>query len=254
MKLLLTSSGITNKSIHDALVDLLGKPIAESNALFIPTAIYPFPGGVHYAYQAIQGRPGSPFTNLGWKSLGVLELTALPSIDKKVWIPSLEEADALLVWGGDVLYLSYWMRESGLADLLPSLTRKLVYVGVSAGSMAVSSTFGETCRNPPAGSHTALTSENMVFATPKGDINRILITARGAGLVDFALIPHLNGEEFLDASEANAEIWAAKLPVPVYAIDDQTAIKVVDDTVEVISEGHWKLFNPVTYAGRNQDR
>jgi dipeptidase E len=244
MKLLLTSSGISNRSILDTLVDLLGKPIAESNALFIPTAIYPFPHGARMAYQAIGGNAKSPLTQLGWKSMGVLELTALPSIEKKVWVPSVEEADALLVWGGDVLYLSYWMRQSGLTALFPSLRRDLVYVGVSAGSMAVSSTFGEACTNPPGGSHNALTSEKVVYATPRGEISRILMTGQGAGLVDFALIPHLDNEDHPDASEANAERWAGKLPVPVYAIDDQTAVKVVDDKIEVVSEGHWKLFTP----------
>jgi dipeptidase E len=244
MRLLLTSSGISNPSIHDALVDLLGKPIAESSALFIPTAIYPFPGGAGMAWQAICGKAKSPLCGLGWKSLGVLELTALPSIDKKVWVASVEEADALLVWGGDVLYLSYWMRQSGLADLLPSLRRESVYVGVSAGSMAVSSTVGETYRNPPSGTGNPLTSEDIVFDTPQGEISRIFVTAQGSGLVDFALIPHLDHENHPDASAANAEKWAKRLPVPTYAIDDQTAIKLVDGTVEVISEGHWKLFTP----------
>lgn len=244
MKLLLTSSGISNTSIHNSLVDLLGKPISESNALFVPTAIYPFPGGASMAWRAICGNTKSPLSQLGWKSMGVLELTALPSIDRKVWVPAVEEADALLVWGGDVMYLSYWMRQSGLADLLPSLHQELVYVGVSAGSMAVSSIFGETYRNSPGGSHSALTSEDIVFATPQGEIKRIFVTAQGAGLVDFALIPHFDHEDHPDASEANAEKWAAKLPFPVYAIDDQSAIKVVDGTVEVVSEGHWKLFKP----------
>ena len=128
MRLLLTSAGISNPSIHDALVDLLGKPIAESNALFIPTAIYPHPGSAGMAWQAICGKAKSPLCELGWKSLGVLELTALPSIKKEYWVPSVEEADALLVWGGDVLYLCYWMRQSGVADLLPSLRRESVYV------------------------------------------------------------------------------------------------------------------------------
>ena len=105
MNCLLTSSGIRNKSILDALVDLLGKPIAESNALFIPTAIYPFPGGAGMAWQAICGKSPSSLCQLGWKSLGVLELTALPSIDKKAWVPSVEDTDALLFWGGDPLYL-----------------------------------------------------------------------------------------------------------------------------------------------------
>jgi dipeptidase E len=242
MRLLLTSAGISNPSIHDALVELLGKPIAESNALFIPTAIYPFPGSARKAWQAICGKAKSPLSELGWKSLGVLELTALPSVDKKAWVPSVEEADALLVWGGDVLYLCDWMRQSGLADLLPSLRRESVYVGVSAGSMAATATFGETYRNPPSANGSVLTSEDTVFATPHGEINRIFVTAQGAGLVDFALIPHLDHEDHPDASAANAEKWAARIPVPVYAIDDQTAIKVADGTVEVVSEGHWKLF------------
>jgi dipeptidase E len=167
MKLLLTSSGITNTSIYNALVDLLGKSIAESNALFIPTAIYPFPYGARFAWQPISGKTQSPFCGLGWKSLGLLELTALPSIEKDVWLPAVQEADALLVWGGDPLYLSYWLQQSGLADLLPSLLRKMVYVGVSAGSMAVSATFGETYSNPRGGSGTPLTSENIVFLHPK---------------------------------------------------------------------------------------
>ena len=244
MRLLLTSGGIKNASIHNALEELLGKPIAESSALFIPTAIYPFPGGAGMAWRAISGQGNSPLCGLGWKSLGVLELTALPSIEDEAWIPTVQETDALLVWGGDPLYLSHWMRQSGLADLLPSLRRETVYVGVSAGSMAASATFGETYPDPPRGSGEALTSEDIVFATPQGEISRILVTAQGVGLVDFALIPHLDHEDHQDASLANAEKWAARLPVPTYAIDDQTAIKVVDGTVEVVSEGHWKLFTP----------
>ena len=147
MKFLLTSAGIKNPSIHDALVDLLGKPIAESSALCIPTAIYPFPGGPAMAYRFISGSTASPMCELGWKSLGVLELTALPSIKAEYWIAAVQETDALLVWGGDVLYLCRWMRESGLADLLPSL-RETVYVGVSAGSMVTAPTFGETYDDP----------------------------------------------------------------------------------------------------------
>ena len=242
MKLLLTSAGIKNTSIHNALVDLLGKPIAESNALVIPTAIYPFPGGAYMAGRMIRGEVPSPLAGLGWKSLGVLELTALPSIDGDAWIPTVREADALLVWGGDPLYLSHWMRQSGLADLLPSLRRESVYVGVSAGSMAATGAFTETYPDPPRGSGEPLASEDIVFATPQGDINRTLVTAHGVGLVDFAVIPHLDHEHHLDASLANAEKWAARNPAPTYAIDDQTAIRVVDGAVEVISEGHWKLF------------
>lgn len=244
MRVLLTSAGITNASIHDALVELLGKPIAESSALIIPTAIYPFRGGAGMAWRAICGAAGGPLCGLGWKSMGVLELTALPSIDADAWIPTVQETDALLVWGGDVLYLCHWLRQSGLADVLPSLRREMVYVGVSAGSMAATGIFGETYLDPPKGSDEALTSEDIIFATPQGDISRILVTAQGLGLVDVAVIPHLDHVDHPDASLANAETWAARLPVPTYAIDDQSAIKVTDGVVEVVSEGRWKLFTP----------
>ena len=240
MRLLLTSGGIKNSSIHDALVDLLGKPIAESNALFIPTALYPFPGGAGMAYKAIRGS----MCDLGWKSVGLLELSVLPSIEEAAWVPTVRDADALLVWGGDPLFLANWMRRSGLTDLLPTLRSEAVYVGVSAGSIAATSTFVETYVDPPRGTDGPLKSEDIVFATPQGDVDRILVTGQGAGLVDFAVIPHLEHPHHLDASLANAEKWAARIPAPTYAIDDESAIKVVDGTVDVVSEGHWKLFQP----------
>ncbi len=221
MKFLLTSAGIKNKSIHNALVDLLGKPIAEASALCIPTAIYPFSVGPAMAYRFISGTTASPLTELGWKSLGVLELTALPTIKRENWVTPVEEADALLVFGGDVLYLCRWMRESGLAELLPSL-HKTVYVGISAGSMVTAPIFGETYNDP----------------------NRPFIIEKGLGVVDFALLPHLDHEDHPESSTAKVEKMAAKVPVPTYGIDDQTAIKVVGSRVEVVSEGHWKLFAP----------
>jgi dipeptidase E len=244
MRALLTSAGIKNSSIHDALVDLLGKPIAESNALFIPTAIYPFPGGPGMAWQAISGKAPSPLSELGWKSLGILELTVLPNIEEAAWVPTVRDADALLVWGGDPLFLANWMRRSGLTDLLPTLRPEAVYVGVSAGAIAATSTFVETYTEPPRGNDRPLKSEDIVFATPQGDVDRILVTGQGAGLVDFAIIPHLDHPYHPDASMANAEKWAARIPVPTYAIDDETAIRVVDGAAQVVSEGHWKLFQP----------
>jgi len=220
MRFLLTSAGIKNASIHDALVDLLGKPIAESSALCIPTAAYGHPmAGPGAAWRFISGQePRCPMCELGWKSLGVLELTALPSIDEEQWVPMVQETDALLVNGGDALYLCYWMRKSGLADLLPSL--RAVWVGLSGGSMVMAPNVGEDFVGwkPPTGGDEAL------------------------GLVDFAMFPHLDHEDLPDNSMANAEKWAVSLPVPAYAMDDQTAIKVTDDTVEVVSEGHWKQF------------
>jgi dipeptidase E len=220
MKLLLTSAGIKNTSIHDALVDLMGKPIAEASALCIPTATHALPGGAGHAWRFISGRePRTPMCELGWKSLGVLELTALPSIDEELWVPMVRETDVLLVNGGDPLYLCYWMRQSGLADLLPSL-RETVYVGLSAGSLVMTPSIGEDFVRwkPPAGSDRTL------------------------GLVDFSIFPHLDHENMPDNCMANAEKWAAGMPQPAYLIDDQTAIKVTDGAVEVVSEGHWRLF------------
>lgn len=253
MKALLTSAGIKNGSIRDALVDLLGKPIAESNALFIPTAIYPFPGGPAMAWQALCGTSASRLCGLGWKSLGVLELTALPAIEEAAWVPSVRDADALLVWGGDPLFLADWMRRSGLTGLLPTLRPEAVYVGVSAGSIATASTFVETYVDPPRGKDAPVKSEDIVFTTPGGDVERILVTGQGAGLVDFAVIPHLEHPDHTDASLANAEKWAARIPAPTYAIDDETAIKVADGVVEVVSEGQWRLFLPASHDQPQED-
>ncbi len=243
MKLLLTSSGITNATIENALVELLGKPIADAKALFVPTGIYPFRGGAFHAWNPIAGPGAARMCGLGWKAVGLLELTALPSLARDNWVAAVEEADALLVWGGDPLFLAYWMAECGLDTLLPTLSN-LVYVGVSAGAMATASIFAEAYTDVPGAAGRPLSSEEIVL--PDGEVKRTLVTARGMGLTDFALIPHFENRNHPDASPANAEHWAAKLPVPVYAIDDQTAIRVDNGRVEVVSEGRWQLFLPVS--------
>ncbi len=220
MKLLLTSAGIRNRSIHGALLELLGKPIAESDALCIPTASYGHPmAGPGRAWNFISGQePQCPMCELGWKSLGVLELTALPSIDRERWVSWVREADVLLVNGGDALYLCHWLRQSGLADLLPSLDEK-VWVGLSAGSMVMTPRIGEEFVQwqPPSGSDETL------------------------GLVEFSIFPHLGmGGNTMAAAEA----WAARMPGAAYAVDDETAFKVFDGAIEVVSEGDWKLLKP----------
>lgn len=228
MKLLLTSAGITNPSIRAALVDLLGKPIAEANALCITTASYGHPMVTpQSAWRFVAGKePQTPMVELGWASVGLLELTALPSIDKERWVPWVEEADALLVGGGDPLYLHHWMRESGLADLLPSLT-DTVWVGLSAGSMVMTPRIGADFVGwtPPAGA-----------AEPTGADETL-------GLVDFSIFPHLDHPMLPENTMADAERWAATIAGQAYAIDDATAIAVEGGTVEVISEGHWKQLN-----------
>jgi len=220
MKMLLTSAGIKNASIHTALVDLLDKPIEESNALCIPTAGYGHPHmNPGNSWRFISGNePECPMIELGWKSLGVLELTALPSIGKERWIAWVEKTDVFLVNGGDAVYLSYWMQQSGFAGILPSL--RAVWVGLSAGSMVMTPRIGEDFVGwkPPTGGDETL------------------------GFVDFAIFPHLDHPMLPENSMAHAEKWAAGMTVSSYAIDDETAIKVVDGAVDVISEGNWKLF------------
>jgi len=222
MKLLLTSAGIKNESIHDALVELLGKPIAESDALCIPTALYGHPmAGPHQAWRCISGQEtGTPTVGLGWKSVGVLELTALPSLDEERWVPIVRETDVLLVEGGDAAYLCHWMQASGLADLLPSLG-ETVWVGVSAGSMVMTPRIGD---------------DFVTWHSPAGDTT--------LGVVDFSIFPHLDNPDLPRNTIATAEEWAAGLSGPAYAIDDETAIKVVDGAVDIVSEGQWRLLSP----------
>jgi len=220
LKLLLTSGGVTNPSIRDALLDLLGKPIADSTALCIPTAKWGHPMcGPASVRGFVVGGPPAHMCDLGWQSVGVLELTALPSLGEERWVPWVREADVLLVDGGDATYLCHWMRQSGLADLLPSLP-EAVWVGVSAGSMVMTPRIGDdfVSWRPPTGGDGTL------------------------GVVSFSIFPHLGHELMPWNTMAQAERWAAEIAGPAYAIDDQTAIRVTDGTVEVVSEGQWKLF------------
>lgn len=222
MKLLLTSGGVTNASIHNALLGLLGKPVSESAALCIPTASYGHPLGTPQgAWRFVAGRqPVCPMVDLGWKSVGLLELTALASIGETRWVPWVRATDVLLVNGGDALYLAYWMRQSGLLAVLPSL-QHTVWVGLSAGSMVMTPKVGNAFieMKPP------ITGED-----------------RALGLVDFSIFPHLDYPGFDENTMACAETWAAEIGGPAYAIDDQTAIQVVDDKATVISEGNWRYF------------
>jgi len=218
MRLLLTSGGVTNPSISGALVHLLGKPIAECDALCIPTASYGHPmAGPLQAWRFVSGTSSTPMADLGWRSVGLLELTALPSIGTDRWVPWVRETDVLLVGGGDATYLAHWMRESGLADLLPSLD-DTVWVGLSAGSMVLTPRIG---------------ADFVEWDPPSGD-------DRTLGVVDFAIFPHL--DLFPTNTMADAERWAAGIGVPAYAIDEDTAIRVVDGEVDVVSEGQWRHF------------
>ena len=215
MKLLLTSAGVTNPTIEQALVDLLGKPIAEADALLVPTGSYghkSFDG----AYRFIAGKSPLRLAQLGWKSLAVLELSALASLGRDAWLPVVENADVLLANGGDAVFIAHHMRQSGLHELVPSLDN--VWVGLSAGSMVMTPRIG---------------ADFMVWRPPAGDDQTL-------GIVDFSIFPHVDHPDLPENTMAEAERWAAGLGNPAYAIDDDTAIKVVDGEVEIVTEGNWK--------------
>ncbi len=218
MQLLLTSGGVTNPSIRAALDRLLPRPVEECHALVVPTAQWGHPlCGPESVRGLVAADPGfRHLTGLGWASLGVLELTALPTIGADRWVPWVRGADVLLVDGGDATYLAHWVRESGLAGLLPALP-DLVWVGVSAGSMVMAPRVGDFF---------------VEWAGAPDD--------RGLGVVPFALFPHLNA--FASNTPAAAERWAEDVGGPAYAIDEQTAVVVADGAAEVVSEGDWLQF------------
>ena len=229
--MLLTSAGVKNDSIRNALIGLLGKPIEDSTALCIPTAMYGHPAaGLGRAWQFAAGRSEEPMVDLGWKSIGLLELAALPSLPRAQWTPWVERADVLLASGGDALYLAHWMRESGLVDLLAARD-DLVWVGMSAGSMVMAPSVGA----------------DFIQWQPPGGEDRAL------ALVDFAICPHLAPDGEPGNSMREAEEWAATMPCPSYAVDDQTAIRVVDGQVDVVSEGAWRRFPDPEADPRQQD-
>jgi dipeptidase E len=232
MRLLLTSGGVKNPTIRAALDDLLPKPLAECSALCITTSSYALRTGPEMAYKFITTVPGTPMADLGWKSLGVLELTALPSLPAEQWRAWVEASDALLVNGGDPMYLHYWMRRSGLADMLPSYAG--VYVALSAGSMIMAPRIGTEF----VGWKPPLEFDAAAREHAEGEDGDVTL-----GLVDFAMFPHLGYPGLPKNIMANAEKWAAKLKGPAYAVDDDTAFKVVDGSVEVVSEGRWELLS-----------
>jgi dipeptidase E len=216
---------VTNESIRHALIGMLGKPIAESDALFIPTAQWGQPACdpvTVWKSTADRWEDGGSLVGLGWRSVGVLELTALPTIPEERWMRWVRDADVLLVDGGEARYLFTWMQRSGLASLLTELS-DTVWVGVSAGSMVMTPRVGEE------------------FVETKPSITG---SDRTLGVVPFSIFPHLDHPGFDENTMACAERWAARIGGPAYAIDDQTGIQVVDGRAEVVSEGRWRYFGP----------
>lgn len=218
MKLLLTSGGITNKSIAKALFDLVGKRPSETSIAFIPTAANVARGDMGWFAKNI-----FEIYSLGLKFFDVVDISAVP---KSIWLPKLEAADVLFFSGGNTLHLVRWLNESGLKDLLPELLKTRVYAGVSAGSICVSKTL-ELSGSAKAGYY----KEQFGYETNEG-----------LGYVDFFVRPHLNKPGKEGWSKETLEEIAKRIS-PIYALDDQSAVKVVDGKVEIVSEGEYIVFN-----------
>lgn len=218
MKLLLTSEGITNPSIAEALLGLLGKPFEKSRAACVPTAANGETGDKSWVEVQTQG-----IRNLGFSEVDVVDISKVP---EDVWRASFQKADVLVFGGGNVNYLLTWLHKSGVSKVLPDLLKTRVYVGISAGSMV-------TARN------LSMSEAGILYYEQTGTFKNM----KGLGFVDFEIRPHLNISYFPNVRIEYLAKLAAKNPTPFYAIDDNTAVKVDGDTVSVVSEGKWKKFN-----------
>lgn len=218
MKLLLTSEGITNQSIANALLKLLGKPFERSRAVHIPTAANGETGDKSWIQKQAEG-----IRKLGFSSVEVMDISI---VSKKQWFPVFEKADMLSFGGGSVEYLLIWMEKSGLKKVIPDLLETRMYMGISAGSMAAAKTV-------------SLSSSGIIYYEKIGKFENI----NGLGLVDFEIRPHLNDSYFTKCNLEYLGKLAQKSNVPFYALDDNSAVVVDGDSVSVVSEGEWKKFN-----------
>jgi len=218
MKLLLTSGGFTNKSIIKALKDLVGDGFANKKLAFIPTAANVEEGGKDWLIKDYAN-----CAKLGFSEVDIVDISAL-SVD--VWKPRLENVDVIVAGGGNTFHLMHWFKKSGLDKLLPELLKTKVYVGISAGSCVTCPSIYNAVQN--------------LF----GEKYNLKIK-EGLGLVNFQFIPHLNSTYFPKIRIKYLEAAAKKLKEPIYAADDNTAVKVVKNKIEVVSEGEWKKFNKI---------
>lgn len=219
MKLLLTSGGLMNQSIINGLIDLVVRPFNQLNLAFIPTAANLESGDKWWLIEDL-----NTCKSLGFKTVDIVDISALP---QSVWQPRLESADIIEVGGGNTFHLRHWFKLSGLEKALPKMLLTKVYIGISAGSIIATPNLSLSRQNK--------SSELL-------EIGEEVINT-GLNLVDFLIKPHLNNPHFPERIFASVEKEVKTIKIPVYALDDHSAIKVVDGKVEVISEGDWQLFN-----------
>ena len=218
MKLLLTSGGLANSSIIKALSDLVIKPFNELKLAFIPTASNLETGDKWWLIKDLEA-----CKKLGFLSIDIVDISALP---KTIWQKRLEESDIILVEGGNTFHLMHWFYHSGLSQIIPELLKTRVYIGISAGSLVVSPSIINA-------------SSEKKIAIDIGDT----IYDNGLSLVDFMVKPHINNSYFPQYTFENLKKQSKNYQYPIYGLDDNSAIKIDGDKVEVVSEGDWKLFN-----------
>ena len=219
MKLLLTSSGFTNDSIRRALLDLTGRSLDQLDLAFVPTAANVGKGDKGWLINDL-----SNCKKIGFASIDIVDISA---ISKDIWEEKLKNADILLFGGGNTFHLMHWLNKSGLTEMLPEMLKEKIYVGISAGSIVAS--------------HKLSVSDSKRLYYPEGDIPDK--DEPGLGFVNFHIRPHFNSPDFPKLRKDVLEELAKDLSEPLYAIDDQTAIKVVDDKIEIISEGEYLELN-----------
>ncbi|MBI4095092.1 MAG: Type 1 glutamine amidotransferase-like domain-containing protein [Candidatus Liptonbacteria bacterium] len=218
MKLLLTSGGITNKSIADALFELVGKRPEDTSLIFVPTASNVEKGDKSWLIDDL--------INLRKQNFKCIDIADISAVDEAIWRPKLEDADILFFEGGSTYHLMTWMNKSGLASLLPELLKTKVYVGLSAGSMVASKDL-------------ALKMTLLLYEEDPVPSKNIPCL----NLVDFYFLPHLNSPHFNLRKEDFVRKTAKDIQEKIYVLDDNSALKVVDDNVEVVSEGKWFTIN-----------
>lgn len=218
MKLLLTSGGLTNKSIVNALKDLAGRPFSELKLAFIPTASTVEEGDKQWLIQDMVN-----CSKLGFKIIDIVDFSTLP---QDIWQARLEQADILLFGGGNTFHLAYCLKKTGLKKLLYKMLETKVYVGISAGSIIASKSL-------------KFSKSKRLYSTTTGGYKG----NAGLGLVDFYIQPHLNSSFFSSIKIDNVQKEAWEVAETVYALDDNSAVKVDADNISVVSEGQWKKFN-----------
>ena len=213
MKLLLTSNGLTNQSIANALFELTGKVASETTLVFIPTAMNAARGSKDWFINDLYN-----IKRQGFKFIDIVDISALP---KEVWLPKIENGDVLFFSGGNTYHLMHWLKKTGLAELLPELLKTRVYAGISAGSIVTNPSVAY-----PDGGKKGYYEENFGHCSDEA-----------LNLVDFYIYPHFNSPKHQNSNEENLRKTAEETKKNVYGLDDESALKVVDGLVTIVSEG-----------------